>query len=260
MLRIGLIQMRSEKGAVDENLAQISKYLAEAKVREIDIVGFPEMSITGYADPNRYPQAVIRLDGDEVSRFLALTQGSTATVLAGLIEANPGGEKPYITQIVAVNGRLSGYYRKVTIKDEEVEWFTPGDQIPIFKRGDLTYGISVCADIDTEMVFARCAQQGAQIVFELAAPGLYGDQASRNWQTGFDWWRGECREKLGNYARKYHLWIAVATQAGRTVDEDFPGGGYLFSPDGECQYATPDWSPGAIFLEIDFEHGLVHSL
>ena len=40
--------------------------------------------------------------------------------------------------------------------------------------------------------------------------------------------------KLGRYARDDGVHIAVATQAGRTVDEDFPGGGYLFAPDGAC--------------------------
>jgi hypothetical protein len=51
----------------------------------------------------------------------------------------------------------------------------------------------ICADIGNEQIFAECARQGAQIVFELAAPGLYGEQATRNWQSGFAWWEGECQ-------------------------------------------------------------------
>jgi predicted amidohydrolase len=265
MLRIGLIQMRSEKGAVSENLAVTAGYLAEAKARELDIVGFPEMSITGYADPSRFPQAVIRLDGPEVGRFLDLTRGLPATVLAGLIEENHGQAgggkgKPFITHIAAWDGQLLGFYRKVTIKDDEEKWFSPGSPVPVFQHHALTYGISICADIGNEAVFAECARQGARIVFELAAPGLYGEQATRNWQSGFAWWRGECREKLGGYARKYQLWIGAATQAGRTVDEDFPGGGYLFAPDGQCLFETPDWTPGAVYLEIDLEQQRVTTL
>lgn len=250
--------MRAEKAAIAENLAVMAGTLAEAKERQIDIVGFPEMCITGYADPNRYPQAVVRLDGPEVQQFLDLTKGNPATVLAGLIEENAGqahlpAGKPFITHIAAQDGQMLGVYRKVTIKDDEVDWFSPGDGVRVFQRGELTYGISICADISNEEVFAACAQQGARIVFELAAPGLYGEQATRNWQSGFEWWRGECHQKLGFYARKYGLWIAVATQAGRTLDEDFPGGGYLFAPDGRCLFETPDWSPGAVYLEIDMD-------
>jgi predicted amidohydrolase len=52
MVRVGLIQMRCEKGAIGENLAIMSRCLAEAAMRNVDIVGFPEMSITGYAGPH----------------------------------------------------------------------------------------------------------------------------------------------------------------------------------------------------------------
>ena len=214
-LRIGLIQMNCEKGAIAQNLERISGYLVEAQQQGIAVVGFPEMSITGYADPTRYPQAVLRLDSPEMCRFLDLTRGLPATVLAGLIEANPGNHdgqtreigavtKPFITQVVARNGKLAGWYRKKTIQDEEELWFSPGETSPIFQHNGLSFGIAICADITTESVFAECARQGARIVFELAAPGLYGERATRNWRSGFEWWQGECRKYLSRFAEKYH--------------------------------------------------------
>jgi len=252
MVRVGLIQMRCEKATIAENLGSMSRHLAEANDRDMDIVAFPEMSITGYTDPTRYPQAVVRLDGPEVTQLLDMTRGLPATVLAGLIEEHSTG-KPFITQIVARHGQLLGCYRKKTIEDEEEIWFSPGEMTPVFKHDPLTFGIAICADIGNERVFGECARQGAQIVFELAAPGLYGEQSTRDWRSGFEWWKGECQKHLSHYAEKYNLWIAVATQAGRTVDEDFPGGGYVFAPDGRCLYATPDGSPGALYLELDLE-------
>lgn len=250
-LKIGLIQMRCEKAAIAENLEITSCYLAEAAARGVDIVGFPEMSITGYADPTQYPEAIINLDGPEVMSALEMTKGKSVTVLAGLIEKNPKG-KPFITQIVVRNGHLLGYYRKKTIKDEEEDWFSPGGPVPVFTHDELTFGVAICADIDNEEVFAECARQGARIVFELAAPGLHGEQKTRNWRSGFEWWKNKCQKHLSQYTKNYDIWVAVATQAGRTVDEDFPGGGYVFA-DGCCLYATPDWSPGALYLEINLE-------
>lgn len=251
-VKIGLVQMRCEKGAIAENLESLSRYLAEAERRGIDIIGFPEMSITGYADPNKYPNAAISLDGKEIDSLLKMTEGRKFSVLAGLIEKNSTG-RLFITQIVIRDGKLSGFYRKITLKDEEAEWFSPGEAVTVFKHDDLTFGVSICADIDSEEIFAKCAGQGAQIVFELAAPGLYGEQATRNWRSGYEWWEGECLKYLPGYAKKYGIWIAVATQAGRTVDEDFPGGGYVFSPDGNRVYTTPDWLPGAAYIKLDFE-------
>ena len=258
MLRIGLVQMRCEKAAVTANLRCMSRYIVEADRRGIDILGFPEMNITGYADPTRYPEAIVRLDGPEMDVVLEMTKGRKSSLLAGVIEHNPAG-KPFVTQVVVRGGQLIGYYRKKTIKDEEADWFTPGENVSVFNHDNLCFGVAVCADIDDETVFAEAAGQGALIVFELAAPGLYGEQATRDWRSGFQWWQGKCHEQLSVYAVKYGIWIAVATQAGRTVDEDFPGGGYVFAPDGRQVYATPDWFPGAVYLGLDFkEYSVVH--
>lgn len=246
--------MRCEKGALAENLNNLSSYLNEAAARGVDIIGFPEMCLTGYADPTRYPEAKLRLDGPEIGCLLQISQAYSSTILVGLIEDNPLG-KPFITQIAVRQGQLVDYYRKKTIKGEEADWFSAGDKVPVFQHDQVTFGMAICADIGNETVFAECRRQGAVLVFELAAPGLYGEQATRNWSAGYDWWAGECQKYLSGYARRYGLWIGVATQAGRTIDEDFPGGGYLFAPTGERIYATEDWSPGAVYLAIDIETG-----
>jgi predicted amidohydrolase len=249
-IKIGLIQMRCEKSAMAENIRKMETYIIEAEKRRIDIISFPEMSITGYAKPLKYPQAIIRLDGPEINAILKISMGRKVTILAGLIEENADG-KPFITQAVIRNGELTEYYRKITIKDEENDWFSPGNIGHIFIHNNLTFGIAICADIGNEDLFGEYARKGAHMVFELAAPGLYGDQATRNWKSGFEWWEGQCLKLLGSYAQKYKIWIAVATQAGRTIDEDFPGGGYVFSPDGLRMLATPDWSPQALYLTLD---------
>jgi predicted amidohydrolase len=252
-IRIGLVQMHCEKGAVAENLEKTARYLAEATVREIDVVSFPEASITGYVNPVRYPGAVLHLDGPEVAQMIEMTRGYPSTVLAGLMEENSAG-KPFITQIVVRDGQLLGHYRKKRNVEEDAEWYAVGDMVPpVFTHDDLTFGISICADMGDEEVFAACARQGAQIVFELAAPGLYGEQATRNWRSGFEWWEGECQKYLERYTQTHGIWAAVATQAGRTVDEDFPGGGYVFAPGGRRLYATLDWSAGAVYLELEMD-------
>ena len=248
-LTVALVQMRCEKGALDENLAAIEAAILAADSRGVDIICFPEMSVTGYIDPTRRPEAILRVDSPQVERFARLTAGTGVTALAGIVEANPAG-KPFITQLVASQGRLCGAYRKLTIADDEVAWFAPGAGVPLFAHPKARFSIAICADIDSPEVFAAGARQGAQVIFEAAAPGLYGSQETRDWRSGHEWWRGECMTKLGQYARDNRVAIAVATQAGRTVDEDFPGGGFVFGPDGSCLAATPDWSAGTLYATV----------
>jgi len=252
---VALVQMRCEKGAIDENLAATRAHLREARARGAEIACFPEASITGYVDPARHPGALVAVDGPEVARFVALTGEAGVTALAGIIEAHPGG-LPFITQVVARDGALLGVYRKRTIPEDEAHLFAPADPNAtprVFAHPAAPFGVAICADIDNPAVFADGARAGARLVFECAAPGLYGAQETRDWRAGHAWWRGECEEKLGRYARENGIFIAVATQAGRTSDEDFPGGGYLFGPDGALLAATPDWSAGVLYATVPLQ-------
>jgi predicted amidohydrolase len=207
------------------------------------------MSITGYIDPTRYPLGTRSLDSPEIAAFIAMTGEYRLAALAGLVETNPDG-KPFVTQIAARDGILLGVYRKTNIPEDEAPWFAAGTATPVFTHPSATFGIAICYDISNPAVFAAYTRQGARIIFEAAAPGLTGEQASRDWKVGYDWWRTECHTQLGRYARENGITIAVATQAGRTVDEDFPGGGFVFGPDGSCIAETLDWSEGALYATI----------
>jgi hypothetical protein len=105
-IRIGLVQMRCEKGAVAQNLAATAACIQEAAAHRVDVLAFPEASLSGYVEPARYPHAVLRLDGPEVTQALSLTRGYALTALMGIIEARPG-DKPYITQLVVRDGELA---------------------------------------------------------------------------------------------------------------------------------------------------------
>jgi predicted amidohydrolase len=253
-MKIALVQMCSEKGDIPANLSATRAYIAEAEATGAEVIAFPEMSLTGYLDPLRWPSAVLALDSEPVKELARMTHGSNLTVLAGIVERNPDG-KPFITQVVAQGGEVVGCYRKQTIPSDESGWFAPGSGGSLFEHQGIPFGIAICADIDCADVFSTQAQAGAVVIFECASPGLYGEQASRNWQSGYDWWRGECAAKLGRYARESGVYIAVATHAGRTVDEDFPGGGYLIDPTGVCVTETPDWSEQVLYATIPVEAG-----
>ena len=58
-MNLALVQMCSQKGNIAGNLARIEQHIAEAASRGVDVVVFPEMNISGYLDPARWPDAVI---------------------------------------------------------------------------------------------------------------------------------------------------------------------------------------------------------
>lgn len=248
-MKIALVQMRSEKADIQGNLAHMEHCLNACVEEKADIVCFPEMNITGYADPHKYPQVIISREDPAVLQAAAMSKRFGATLVAGFIEQNPRG-KPYITQLAARKGHILGFYRKITIEGEEADWFSPGKDLYAFDQDGVRIGITVCADIHDPKLFKGLKSMGASIVLECAAPGLYGSQASRNWLSGYNWWRGECFQKLGTYAAENGFYVLISIQAGRTVDEDFPGGGYAFDPSGQCILESDGWEEGILFAEI----------
>ena len=193
-IKVAMIQMHCPKGYIETNLASTAQYIREASDKQADVALFPEMSITGYIDPVKSPEAVLTLDNAAIRQFCDMTKGTSIMAIAGIVENNPQG-KPFITQIIATDGKLQGYYRKINVAPDEVKWFAPASDTPIFEYRNIPFGVAICADVGHGDLFAAYVQKGAKIVFAAAAPGLYGSQESRNWQSGFEWWRGKCAEE-----------------------------------------------------------------
>ena len=99
----------------------------------------------------------------------------------------------------------------------------PGTERETFRFGALRFGIAICAEGDVDYPFDEPARDGAELIFFCAAPGLTGRRTDEEgWRAGHEWW---VEHGLGNairHAAATGVWIALVTQAGSTVDEDFP--------------------------------------
>jgi predicted amidohydrolase len=254
-LKVGLAQMRCEKGDWEGNLRRAEEFMAEAAAQGCEMVVFPEMGLSGYCYDENYTQAARALDSEVVGRFVDLTARYDVAASGGFIEAN-GGDKPFVTQVLALRGRVVGVYRKTHIVDEEAKLFSPGVEMPVFKLPvggeELTCALAICADSDRPDLFARFAEQGARVVFHSSAPGLYERRSDEeSWRAGYEWYKGYLGERLPGYAVENKLAIAVATQCGATADEDFPGGSFVFGPDGSCLACTEDHREALLMCEME---------
>src|SRR5207245_9594074 len=134
---------------------------------------------------------------------------------------------------------------------EGEEAFTAATESSVFEVGGVTFGVAVCAEAGFDAPFDHAASAGARLVVFPAAPGLHGrrtDEAS--WRAGFSWWGGCSLGDACRHAARTGLWVALASQAGSTVDEDFPGLAALVGPDGVVVDRLPDWREGTLTVDI----------
>jgi predicted amidohydrolase len=248
-VRILLSALRCEKGALDFNLAEHRRVLAEARDAGCALAVFPEMSLTGSVDPTRHPERLIRLDDPAVAAMAALTAELGVAAVFGLSEVSVGGVAS-ITQAFAHSGRLAGVQRKRHLGDDEIG-YRPADEDAVFELDHLRFTIAICAEGETDRPFSHAQAVGADLVCFAAAPGLYGRRTTEDeWQLGWDWWCGHGLGQARHHARARGLWIALAGQAGSTVDEDFPGLAALVDRHGDVVAQLPDWQAGNLVVDV----------
>jgi predicted amidohydrolase len=109
-MRALLAAVRCEKGDVEGNLAAHRRLVDRAATEGCDLVLFPEMSLTGSVDPAVRPDRLISLDHPAVLALAGAARGGAA-VCFGVAERSPSGQ-PYITQVVAAAGSITGVQRK----------------------------------------------------------------------------------------------------------------------------------------------------
>ena len=188
-VRCQLAAIRCEKGDVAGNLATHLELVADAAAAGCQLAVFPEMSLTGSANPAVNPEHLIPLDHPAIAKLAEVSGQNRVGVCFGVAERAPGGQ-PYITQLFAAAGRVAGVQRKRHLGEDE-EAYTAAAESAVFEHAGVRFGIAICAESGTDAPFDAAAAAGARLVLFPSAPGLYGrrtDEAS--WRSGFAWWEG----------------------------------------------------------------------
>ena len=247
-MRLLLSALRCEKGAIDHNLAEHRRVLRAARDAGCALALLPEMSLTGSADPAVDPERLVPLDHPAVGELVAATGEVGVAAVFGIAERTADG--PFITQVVAAGGRVAGVQRKRHLGEGE-DAFRASDDDGVFDVAGTRVAIAICAEGGTDRPFAHAQSAGAELVCFPAAPGLHGRRTTDDeWRAGWDWWCGSALGDARRHARERGLWIAIATQAGVTVDEDFPGLAALVNPQGEVVAQSPDWSAADLVVDV----------
>jgi len=250
-MRTVLAAIHCAKGDIATNLAAHLEIATTAA--DGDLVLFPEMSLTGSANPATDPDRLIRLDHPAVQELASATGTTGVGICFGIAERGLDGE-PYITQVFAAGGQIAGIQRKRHLPYDE-KAFTAAAESAVFEHAGVRFGIAICAEAGYDAPFDAAARAGAPLVLFPAAPGLYGRRTSEaSWRSGFAWWEQASLGDASRHAKRLGLWIAQAGQAGSTVDEDFPGLAALTGPDGNVVARLPDWRAGILTVAIPGQH------
>ncbi|NLJ50077.1 MAG: nitrilase [Candidatus Atribacteria bacterium] len=233
-LTIALVQMESEVGKIDINLSKIKKYVDEAALHKVDIICFPELSVTGYCPKNspKYAEIIPGVSSKILSQW---AQDMEITILAGICEKNHNLD-PYITHLICMaNGNIFTY-RKTHLAPHELSFFTPGDELPIFEIPQVRFGIEICWELNFPQITTFLSLQGAELVFCPYASARTPKDRQQTWHIFLP-------------ARAYDNRIFIASC--NALGQDFGGGLMVCDPEGQIVVEDYQGKESMIIVNLD---------
>ena len=221
-LKIAVVCMNSDTGEIQKNLDRTELFVSKASEMGVDLICFPELSITGYTLHNP-----IKVYGDLwpdeiIERVVGMAQEKELIILAGIVEISDG-EKPYISQIVAGPEGFVGLHRKTHLSPQEKEEYQAGEKIDVFCQKDIIFGIQLCYEAHFPEMSTVMALKGAHIIFmPHASPRGTPEEKAQSWLR-----------HLPSRAFDNALFVVACNQVGKTREGyTFPGVAVVLNPAG----------------------------
>ncbi|HUU40753.1 MAG TPA: nitrilase-related carbon-nitrogen hydrolase [Desulfatiglandales bacterium] len=239
-ITLAAVSMQSEFGCIEKNIARMESFVKEGSARGVDMICFPELSVTGYTvkeDPQLYAEPV---PGPVSDRIVRIAKEYRVLIMAGVIE-KAERVKPYISQIVAGPDGIIGVHRKTHLSPQEKDVYRPGHIIETFKDDNVSFGIQLCYETHFPEMSTIMALQGVEVIFFLyASPNGEPEEKRDSWMRSIS-------------ARAFDngVFIVACNQAGDNgMGLAFPGVIMILNPAGKIQDQYTGFQEKMIITEL----------
>ena len=220
-LRVGLAQINTTIGDLEGNVAKVLEYVARARELGVDVVSFPELTVTGYPPEDLLLRRSFVEDNLEALEAVVKGCGGI-TAVVGFVD-NDGDI--YNSAAVIHDGRLADVYHKQRLPNygvfDELRYFRPGEGYPLYTVAGAALGVNVCEDIwyAGDPTQAQ-AQAGAQVIVNINGSPFHAGK--RRFRQGM----------LAERARDYGVFVCYTNQVGGQDELVFDGGSMVLGRDG----------------------------
>lgn len=228
-MKVGLAQISPHLGNIQKNFDLHLRYLEKAHKQKIDLLIFPELSLTGYTLMDLVEEMALRPDKDSIFSKLKASSRDLSLVL-GFVEEKERGLF-YNSAAFLSGGKILHIHRKVFAPTygmfEEMKFFALGRNFKTFSTPFGKTGMMICYDFlhygASYLLFAG----GSEIIIVIsAAPGRglseEGFESSQMWEL-----MGEAISRFSS------VFLIYCNRVGFEEGKRFAGGSFIFSPSGQ---------------------------
>jgi len=253
-LRLGVAQIDTGLTTPEENLDKHLSYVERAQGEGVELLVFPETSLTGF--PHRagagdagVHEHALRRRSAEVERLL--DAAGDMAIVVGILEEAPAAQF-YNTALVLGRGEQLHVHRKLNLATygdlEEGKYFAQGRYVDTFELVPDVWQVSVliCADAWNPALVHLAALHGATV---LVIPTNSAADAVSSEFSNPDGWDLATRF----YAMMYGMPIVLANRVGTEAGQRFWGGSRILDPFGTVLAEAPRDEEVLLTAVVDYE-------
>lgn len=246
---VGLAQCDATLGDVQANLELHRRNVEAARGCGVDLLVFPELSLTGYLLQDMVHEVSRRRNDPDLTR-LAQDASPLALCAGGIEEGEDHAQ--YIASFYLEGGQVRHVHRKVYLASygvfDEARYVGAGSRVNTVSTQWGRIGLAICEDAWHPSLIGLLLLDGADlVVIQTASPvrDLREGEMPRNALTWMD--------TLRTYARLYGAYIAFCNRVGTEDGLVFWGHSVLLGPEGETVAVGPLYEEALVVGEVDVE-------
>jgi predicted amidohydrolase len=250
-LTLGLAQIKTRLGDVPANLEKHLVCIEAASQQGVDVLVFPELSLTGYVVQDLAPM-LAHAPVPEDAIFGPLLEASRARdmdLMVGFVDED-SRHRFYISAAYLSQGSVLHVHHKVYLPTyglfDEGRFFAWGDSIRAFDTRFGRVGMLICEDFWHASPPYLLWLDGADLMlFASASPGR---GLGREDKLESSWWVEHINRA---YASLFTAFVAHANKVGFEDGLNFFGGSTVFDPNGEIVAQGPYHEEALTVARID---------
>ncbi len=246
-LTVGLAQIDSRLGEVEKNLEAHLDWIAQARGAGVDLLVFPELSLTGYRLLHLTGRTALNLDTSPLVERLVEAAGELSVVV-GFVEEDRQGVL-YNSALLIHGGRAGYVHRKLYLPTygifQEGRFFGSGKRLELAPTDGRHLGILICEDLWHPHLARRLAAAGAKLLVVISAsPGRIGPGAQ---PVSQETWESLTRST----ALVNTSWVLYCNRVGWEEGSFYTGGSHIVEPGGEIACRAPFLEEHLLTAEVD---------
>jgi len=229
-MKIAVAQVKSIKGDILGNIDRHIKLIELTISYEIDIIIFPELSITGY-EPKLAAELAMHQDDSSLNDFQKLSDAGGITIGIGVPIKHKNGI--CIGMVIFQPNKARQTYLKKYIHPDEEPFFISGENDSVVLPDNIA--LAICYELSVPEHSLNAFNTGAKIYIASVAKSITGHEVSS--------------KILSDIAAKYSMNVLMANSIGHCEDFVYAGKTSAWDSKGILVEQLDDINEGIIFLD-----------